>query len=49
MAEKNQQQAKQTHQVNILQSLEHRLATARTKGDKDLIEKLEAEKRYFTN
>lgn len=49
MVDKNQQQTKQTHQVNILQSLEHRLETARAKGDQDLIKKLEAEKRYYNN
>lgn len=49
MTQENQQGAKQTHRVNILQSLEHRLAAARAKGDRDLIEKLEAEKRYYSN
>jgi hypothetical protein len=46
---KNQQDAKQAHHLNMINSLEHRLSVARAKGDRDLIEKLEAEKRQYTN
>jgi hypothetical protein len=38
----------ETHRVNILKSLEHRLEVARAKGDRDLIRQLEAEKSYYS-
>ncbi len=37
------------HQANILKSLEHRLEVARAKGETNLIQQLEAEKRYFNS
>ncbi len=37
------------HQGNILKSLEHRLEVARAKGETNLIQQLEAEKRYFNS
>ena len=37
------------HQANILKSLEHRLEVARAKGEPNLIQQLEAEKRYFNS
>jgi hypothetical protein len=38
---------KKVHRANLLKSLEHRLAIARAKGETALINKLEAEKRYY--
>lgn len=46
---KNQQDAKQAHRLNMINSLEHRISVARAKGDQELIEKLEAEKRQYNN
>jgi hypothetical protein len=37
----------ETHRINILKSLEHRLEVARAKGDKNLIRQLEAEKSHY--
>lgn len=42
------EQAAQTHQANILKSLEHRLEVARAKGEQNLVLQLEAEKSYYT-
>jgi hypothetical protein len=38
---------KKIHRANLLKSLEHRLEQARAKGETELINKLEAEKRYY--
>jgi hypothetical protein len=38
---------KKIHRANLLKSLEHRLEQARSKGESELINKLEAEKRYY--
>ncbi|MDJ0662319.1 MAG: hypothetical protein QNJ42_22955 [Crocosphaera sp.] len=35
------------HRANILKNLEHRLQVARSKGQSNLIQQLEAEKSYF--
>ncbi|MBE9167022.1 hypothetical protein IQ238_05550 [Pleurocapsales cyanobacterium LEGE 06147] len=37
----------ETHRVNLLKILEHRLEVARAKGDENLIRQLEAEKSYY--
>ena len=37
----------QAHRINILKSLEHRLQVARSKGNRSLVEQLEAEKSYY--
>ena len=36
------------HRANILKSLEHRLEVARAKGQKSLVQQLEAERSYYS-
>ncbi len=36
------------HRVNILKTLEHRIEVAKAKGEAQLVQKLEAERRYYT-
>ena len=40
-------EAKNTHNTNVLKSLERRLELARTKGQTALVAQLEAEKNYY--
>lgn len=42
-------QVAQIHRANILRNLEHRLEVARSKGEKNLIAQLEAERNYYSN
>lgn len=39
--------SKQAHRTNILKTLEHRLEVAKSQGDVNLINQLEAEKKYY--
>ncbi|WP_161486826.1 hypothetical protein A5482_000140 [Cyanobacterium sp. IPPAS B-1200] len=41
------QQAKQAHRNTLLETLEHRLQVAKANGKNDLVNQLEAEKRYY--
>jgi hypothetical protein len=45
----NQQEMQQIHRTFMLKTLDHRLEVARAKGQINLIEQLEAEKRYYAN
>jgi hypothetical protein len=49
MNNKTQLDIRQAQRLNILKSLEHRLAVAQRSNNTRLIEQLEAEKRYYAD
>ncbi len=47
MTSNKQQDITQIHRTNMIRSLNHRLEVARQRGNSQLIEQLEAERRYY--
>ncbi|WP_308254200.1 hypothetical protein [Geminocystis sp. GBBB08] len=46
--QKTVESARQAHRNSLLQTLEHRLEVAKSKGQTALVAQLEAEKSYYT-